>query len=335
MKLNSSARYSLFFTLSILGLSSASDSSHLNGDAPCIARSPTSGLYFDLNAISLSPPSLSDGNKVMKDARNQSWFAKGHDYPANFTINICAPVIENVTDVVGVEASRWKNVSAYYEQNNKIYSIGQQASDPFFRGRKLILNYTNGSPCEDDLNMASSNAHSRNKSTIMSFLCDRDAAPNVATASFVGSMDSCTYFFEIRSSAACGGIAVDPNAGGLGPGGVFGVIMLVAVAAYLIGGCAYQRTVMHQRGWRQCPNFSLWAGVFDFIKDMAVILFSSLGNLFHFRGSPSRNGYVRADSGGRGGFIGAIGGRGGREQAGRDVDAENRLIDQLDEEWED
>ena len=42
--------------------------------------------------------------------------------------------------------------------------------------------------------------------------------------------------------------------------------VLIAVAAYLVGGCAYQRTVMHQRGWRQCPNFSLWAGMFDFIK---------------------------------------------------------------------
>lgn len=42
--------------------------------------------------------------------------------------------------------------------------------------------------------------------------------------------------------------------------------MLIAVAAYFIGGCAYQRTVMHQRGWRQCPNFSLWAGMLDFIK---------------------------------------------------------------------
>jgi hypothetical protein len=124
MKLTSSAHYSLFFLSSVLGLSSASDSSHLKDDAPCIARSPTSGLYFDLNAISLSPPDLNDGNKAMKDARNQSWFARGHDYPANFTINICAPVIENVTDVIGVEASRWKNVSAYYEHNDKIYSIG-------------------------------------------------------------------------------------------------------------------------------------------------------------------------------------------------------------------
>jgi len=28
----------------------------------------------------------------------------------------------------------------------------------------------------------------------------------------------------VRSSAACGGIAVDPNDGGLGPAGVFGVM---------------------------------------------------------------------------------------------------------------
>lgn len=123
MKLSSSAHYALFLLSSVLGLSSA-DSSHLNDDTPCVARSPTTGLYFDLSALSLSPPELKDGKKVVKDARDDSWHAKGHDYPANFTINICAPVIENVTDVVGVESSRWKNVSAYYERDEKVYSIG-------------------------------------------------------------------------------------------------------------------------------------------------------------------------------------------------------------------
>jgi cation-dependent mannose-6-phosphate receptor len=124
MKLTSSAHYSIFLLSSILGLSSASYPSHLVDDAPCVARSPTTGLYFDLNAISLSPPEMKDGHKLSKDARDNSWYAKGHDYPANFTINICAPVIENVTDVVGIESSRWKNVSAYYERDNKRYSIG-------------------------------------------------------------------------------------------------------------------------------------------------------------------------------------------------------------------
>lgn len=100
----------------------------------------------------------------------------------------------------------------------------EQRSDPFFRGRKLVLNYTNGSPCPDEFNGAGSNASVRTMSTLMSFMCDRDAPANQATASFVGTMDSCSYYFEIRSSAACGGLAVDPNSGGMGPAGVFGVM---------------------------------------------------------------------------------------------------------------
>jgi cation-dependent mannose-6-phosphate receptor len=68
---------------------------------------------------------------------------------------------------------------------------------------------------------------------------------------------------------------------------------------------------------------------------MFIILFSSLGSICRINRSRSSSGYMRADTdGGRGGVIGAIGGRGGRGQ-GRDVDAENRLIDQLDEEWDD
>ncbi|KAJ5820526.1 hypothetical protein N7474_006117 [Penicillium riverlandense] len=324
------------FLLSSLATSTlaASDSSRLNENTPCVARSPSSGLYFDLRAISLFPPELKNGERIDQDARNESWYCKGHDYAANFSINVCEPVIEELTEVVGVDPSRWKNISAYYEQDGEIYSLGESASDPFFRGRKLVLNYTNGSPCPSDYDATASNSSLRRKSAIMSFLCDRDAVPNQATPSFVGTMDSCSYFFEIRSSAACGGIALNPSTGGLGPAGVFGVIILIAVAAYLIGGCAYQRTVMHQRGWRQCPNFSLWAGILDFVKDIVVIIFSSLANLLHISRSPSRSGYVRADTGTRGGFIGAIGGRGGPGHRS-EVDAENRLIDQLDEEWDD
>jgi len=37
--------------------------------------------------------------------------------------------------------------------------------------------------------------------------------------------------------------------------------MLIALLVYLVGGCVYQRTVMHQRGWRQLPNYSMWAGI--------------------------------------------------------------------------
>ncbi|KAE8351813.1 mannose-6-phosphate receptor binding domain-containing protein [Aspergillus coremiiformis] len=303
----------------------ATDSTGSKALSPCIARSPTTGLYYDLNPISLSPPSTKE-EKLRGNVRDESWHAKGHDYKANFTLNVCAPVVEGIKDVVGVDRARWANVSAYYEKEGKIYSIGQQASEPFFRGRKLVLNYTDGSPCAGEL----IGNGSRTKSTIMSFLCDRDAPAHQATASFVGTMDQCTYFFEFRSSAACGAVA-PVNGQGLGPAGIFGVIALIAVVAYLVGGCAYQRTVMHQRGWRQCPNYSLWAGIFDFVKDMFTIIGSSLGRVIRSNRSPSL-GNTRSGSQ-RGGLIGAIGG--GRRNSGRDVDAENRLIDQLDEEWED
>ncbi|KAL4974471.1 mannose-6-phosphate receptor binding domain-containing protein [Aspergillus desertorum] len=293
-----------------------SDSSRSSELAQCVARSPTTGLYYDLNALHVQP--LPSGEKSRKYVRDESWHAKGYDYNANFTLNICGPVVENVTDVVGVEQKRWQNVSAYYQKEGKTYSIGQQASNPFFRGRKLIMNYTDGSPCDGE--------GSLNKSTLISFLCDRDVTVSTPIVSFVGTMDQCTYFFEVRSFAACGGYGNDPAGQGLSPGGVFGIIALIAVAAYLVGGCAYQRTVMHQRGWRQCPNYSLWVGIMDFLKDMAIICLASLGRIFRFKRSPAGQAFVGTVSQERGRFS---------SNRHRDVDAENRLIDQLDEEWDD
>lgn len=72
-----------------------------------------------------------------------------------------------------------------------------------------------------------------------------------------------------------------------------------------------------------------------------------MANCFRFRKSRSAYSQLANGSsggsvgGGRNGLVGAIGGR-GRNAAGsnhrqgqRDVDEENRLIDQLDEEWDD
>jgi len=67
---------------------------------------------------------------------------------------------------------------------------------------------------------------------------------------------------------------------------------------------------------------------------MVIILFSSIGKCVRSN-RPSSSGYARAGGDGHGGFIGAIGGRAGGQGGQRDVDAENQLIDQLDEEWDD
>lgn len=125
MKSPTSSILSLLYLLStpLSSVYATSNSGSKDAISPCVARSPTSGLYYDLNGISLSPPS-SEHEKSRKNTRETSWHAKGHDYPANFTLNVCAPVVENLTDVVGVGPERWQNVSAYYKKENKIYSIG-------------------------------------------------------------------------------------------------------------------------------------------------------------------------------------------------------------------
>ena len=97
---------------------------------PCTIHSPTTGSYFDLSVLSVLPPELRDGKKYHGANRDESWHSKGHDYGANFTINICAPVVEELDDVVGVEKALWQNVSAYYKQDGNIYSIGYVI--PFF-----------------------------------------------------------------------------------------------------------------------------------------------------------------------------------------------------------
>lgn len=89
---------------------------------PCTIHSSSSGSYYDLTSLSVLP--LQDGKKAHKDDRSESWHARGYDYPANLTLNFCAPVIEEMRDVVGVERRLWRNVSAYYELGGKTYSIG-------------------------------------------------------------------------------------------------------------------------------------------------------------------------------------------------------------------
>ena len=63
----------------------------------------------------------------------------------------------------------------------------------------------------------------RRKSTLISLLCDRDPLAKTPNVAFIGaSPDECTYVFEVRSAAACGGVATVPQA--VGPGYVFGIM---------------------------------------------------------------------------------------------------------------
>ncbi|KAF1918119.1 mannose-6-phosphate receptor binding domain-containing protein [Ampelomyces quisqualis] len=309
---------------------------------PCTIVSPTTERFFDLNPIRRMP--LGEGQKKAKGDSDGSWHARGYDYGANFTVNFCGPVVEELHDVQDLNKDLWRNVSAFYEVGRKVFAIGLENTEPIFRGRKLILNYTGGSLCpstppskrqpvalpysprdgdadnEDDDRRhkkpsGDKDKNARRKTTVISLLCDSDPLAKTSI-SFVAAVDECTYFFEGRSPSACGGVHQAKQA--LGPGGVFSVIIIIAILVYFVGGCVYQRTVMHQRGWRQLPNYAMWAGIYRFIADMFIILTSSCARFM-----PSRRGYSRVS-------LGQENGRRGRRN-----EDENRLIDNLDEEWDD
>ncbi|KAF2016408.1 mannose 6-phosphate receptor domain-containing protein [Aaosphaeria arxii CBS 175.79] len=312
---------------------------------PCTIVSPTTERFFDLNPLRRTLP---EEGKKKKEGEEGSWHARGHDYGANFTINFCGPVVEELSDVEDLAKSKWQNVSAFYEKGDRAYAIGLENDELVFRGRKLILNYTGGSLCpsskskrepgpidlasraiigdddpddkdkdneDEDAPKKKPVYDGRRKSTVISLLCEKDPLAKTAI-SFVAAVDDCVYFFEGRSPYACGGVHVEEQA--LGPSGVFGVIALIAVLVYFVGGCVYQRTVMHQRGWRQLPNYHMWAGIWGFLRDMMIILTSSCARCL-----PSRRGYSRVSL------------NHDNSRRGRRSDDENRLIDNLDEEWDD
>lgn len=91
-------------------------------DIPCTVHSPKTGSFYDLTELSLQPPE--DPEKLKKGERVESWKSSGYDYGTNFTLNICAPVIEKLDKVVGIDEEAYKNVSAYYTEDGKTYSIG-------------------------------------------------------------------------------------------------------------------------------------------------------------------------------------------------------------------
>ncbi len=90
---------------------------------PCVATA-TSGAFFDLRPDTAIV--VVEGEKHLKGAPTEDYVARGWDYGSNFTLNVCNAVVKPVRDVVGVEKSLWKNVSAYYETKGKVYSLGYE-----------------------------------------------------------------------------------------------------------------------------------------------------------------------------------------------------------------
>lgn len=90
----------------------------------CTATSSTgSGAYFDMRPDIAYPED--DEDKAHRAAlHHKDYLSRGYDFGKNFSMNICGPVVEPITGVVGVDEDEWANVSGYYVSDGAIYSIG-------------------------------------------------------------------------------------------------------------------------------------------------------------------------------------------------------------------
>lgn len=107
--------------LAFLSLASAASEEPLK---PCTAISPTTQRFFDLNPMHRVAPEKDSKKKKSKDVEVGSWHARGYDYGANFTVNFCGPVVEELDSVVDLDKDLKRNVSAFYERGGKTYAIG-------------------------------------------------------------------------------------------------------------------------------------------------------------------------------------------------------------------
>jgi hypothetical protein len=71
---------------------------------------------------------LPDAKDKKSESGIESWHARGYDYGTNFTLNFCAPVVETLgkdpREFEGIDKDLWRNVSAYYTDGKRSYSIG-------------------------------------------------------------------------------------------------------------------------------------------------------------------------------------------------------------------
>lgn len=120
----------LLVTAALFGgssLAAPADDKPTTTQTACTAISTTGGSFFDLRPdIAVAPKT--DAKKHTRGPPSEDYFVKGYDYPYNFTLNICEPVLKTPDRVVGLDPDLHQNVSAYYTTAaGDTYSIGYVA----------------------------------------------------------------------------------------------------------------------------------------------------------------------------------------------------------------
>lgn len=194
---------------------------------PCTVVNPLTNQFYDLSPLSAL------GN----DGEVQTWNSKGFDYGKNFSIGVCSTPLRQLKALREsdfVDTHNKSMVGGYYtDGEGKKVSIGEYSTDLKFRGLNMVLEYTNGDQCEDSPNLS--------KSTLLTFKCDREMMSK-ARVSYLGSMNNCSYLFEVRTVHACA-TANDKNDSAIW--GIFLLVLFSAAGVYFFAGFMYRMIQKH------------------------------------------------------------------------------------------
>lgn len=230
----------------------------------CGAHNVTSHDLYDLSSLIRTS---GDNYKVVVPAepsRNE----KGR----TFEFNVCEPL---PTTPAGITAG--SNVSSYLREEGSAtgVSLGRNSSTPILRDGSLYLLYTGGDNC-------TANNVTRARSTMILFTCIDPLILRPPT--FVGDFDGCEYVFEWKTTAACPTFDSSPSAGTI----IFR-LSCMGVFFYLLIGIIYNRFIKEAQGLEQIPNFNFWYGIYDFVKDMTLIILVKLWDMLtSLRNKPSQ-----------------------------------------------
>ncbi|VEU19838.1 DEKNAAC100409 [Brettanomyces naardenensis] len=191
----------------------------------CTVINPLTNQFYDLRSLASVEKEL-NGQTVRQV---QPWMSRGFDYGGNFTIGICSSPLVHLDEMDFPNVVNRTDVGAFFsspDAKGRI-SLGQVSRAPKFRGRKLIMEYTGGDLCP--------NSDDRRRSTLLMFTCDREMASK-AKVSYIGSLDDCSYFFEVKTIHAC---ATAPTNESMG---IVSIVILIGSAAAITffgGGLLY------------------------------------------------------------------------------------------------
>jgi len=185
-----------------------------------------------------------------------------------YTLGVCAPVpcpAANVPDGKAGACQVWNDADDPTDIHERV--LGRIDDVLIVEGVTLVekdgvtINYYGGESCSGGYN----------RTTQLELVCDSDYdEPEVL---FIGEVNHCEYVFYILTAVGACPIPVGDTTptpwpgtntntgGGMSFWGVFFILLLIAVAVYLIGGVMYKRLVMGARGFEQMPNADTWRSV--------------------------------------------------------------------------